>query len=152
MSDRLTPQREAEIAEQLKQALSNAGAFCGECGFEPGDRGCEDCEWCYRRFAEGLLPILREVVAAERAAVRAERDQAKARIAELEDANREVVEVSETLYQRLHDEKLAGSALYAALTMPTTPEQRQAALERFLAVAEKTGQLHAPTNAEAVDR
>jgi hypothetical protein len=32
------------------QALSDAGAFCGECGFQPGERGCPDCErhyeWC----------------------------------------------------------------------------------------------------------
>ncbi|MFD8251945.1 hypothetical protein [Streptomyces werraensis] len=74
-------------------------------------------------------------------ALRRQRD----RITDLEAAQAEAVSVSETLYQRLVDEKLAGSALYAALTMPTTPEQRQAALDRFHAVAQKTGQLHAPT-------
>jgi hypothetical protein len=51
--------------------------------------------------------------------------------AELADA----VRVSEVLHRRLIEEMLAGSALYAALTMPTTPEQRQDALDRFRAVA-----------------
>jgi hypothetical protein len=80
MTDRLSPQREAEIAEQMKQALSDAGAFCGECGFEPGDRGCDDCEWCYRRYVEGLMPLLRATVDAELAAVRAERDEAQRKL------------------------------------------------------------------------
>jgi hypothetical protein len=78
-------------------------------------------------------------------ALRANRD----RIAELEQELTAAVEVSEGLYRTLHDEKLAGSALYAALTMPTTAEQRQAALDRFLAVAQRTGQLHAPTSTPA---
>ena len=63
-----------------------------------------------------------------------------ARVAELEAENRDAVRVSEMLHRRLHDEMLAGSALYAALTMPTTPEQRQAALDRFTAVAQRIGQ------------
>lgn len=82
----------------------------------------------------------------------AELEELRARVAELEAAQAEAVSVSETLYQRLVDEKLAGSALYAALTMPTTPEQRQAALDRFHAVAQKTGQLHAPTVASEMVR
>ncbi|MET8081833.1 hypothetical protein [Streptomyces sp. NPDC005303] len=52
---------------------------------------------------------------------------------EIEDAAR----VSETLLRRLTEEMLAGSALHAALTMPTTPEQRQAALDKFEAVAKQ---------------
>ncbi|MFF3998615.1 hypothetical protein ACFYX8_35565 [Streptomyces cyaneofuscatus] len=35
-------------------ALSTAGAFCGECGFEPGDRGCPDCERCWARYVKAL--------------------------------------------------------------------------------------------------
>ncbi|QQM45105.1 hypothetical protein [Streptomyces liliifuscus] len=50
---------DAAIREQIKQALSGAGAFCGECGFEPGDRGCPDCERCYESNADALMPILR---------------------------------------------------------------------------------------------
>jgi hypothetical protein len=49
----------------------------------------------------------------------------------------EAVRVSETLNRRLQDEMLAGSALYAALTMPTEPEQLQTALDKFRAVARK---------------
>lgn len=79
---------------------------------------------------------------AELAAVRTERDQARAalrdateQIARLEADFGEAVVTSEALNRALHDEKLAGSALYAALTTPTTPEQRQAALDQFKAVA-----------------
>jgi hypothetical protein len=68
----------------------------------------------------------------------------RARAAELEAGRAEAVAVSETLSRALHDEMLAGSALYAALTMPTTPEQRQAALDRFAAVAQRIGTKGAP--------
>jgi hypothetical protein len=51
----------------------------------------------------------------------------------------EAVRVSETLSARLHEEVLAGSALYAALTMPTTPEELEAALAKFRTVARKEG-------------
>lgn len=72
-------------------------------------------------------------------------DRLRARITELEAELADAVDVSETLNQALMDEKLAGSALYSALTMPTTAEERQAALGRFLAVAERSGQVHAPS-------
>lgn len=36
------------------QALSDAGAICGECGDEPGDRNCPDCERCYRDYVAAL--------------------------------------------------------------------------------------------------
>lgn len=36
------------------QALSNAGAMCGVCGDEPGDRTCPDCERCRRRYVTAL--------------------------------------------------------------------------------------------------
>jgi hypothetical protein len=81
-------------------------------------------------------------------ALRADRD----RIAELEAERADAVDVSETLYRALHDEMLAGSALYAALTMPTTPEQRQAALDRFTAVAQRHGQKHAPSEPDGITR
>lgn len=67
------------------------------------------------------------------------------RVAELEAERAEAVDVSESLSRTLHEEMLAGSALYAALTLPTTPEQRQAALDRFTAVAARVGQVHAPS-------
>ncbi|MFD8088733.1 hypothetical protein [Streptomyces malaysiensis] len=58
----------------------------------------------------------------------------------------EAVRVSEALNRRLRDEQMAGSALYAAMTQPTTPEQRQAALDQFQSVAQQV------TITEAGDR
>ncbi|CAH9419589.1 hypothetical protein SGL43_06644 [Streptomyces globisporus] len=40
--------------ETAIQALSTAGAFCGECGFEPGDRGCPDCERTWAGYVRAL--------------------------------------------------------------------------------------------------
>ncbi|WP_050513177.1 hypothetical protein [Streptomyces sp. JS01] len=40
--------------ETAIQALSAAGAFCGECGFEPGDRGCPDCERVWAGYVKAL--------------------------------------------------------------------------------------------------
>lgn len=50
------------LRERIKQALSNAGAFCGDdcCGFQPGDRGCPDCERHWERCADALIPVLAE--------------------------------------------------------------------------------------------
>lgn len=42
---------------RIAAALSAAGAFCGQCGFEPGDRGCPDCERCWSSYADALLPM-----------------------------------------------------------------------------------------------
>ena len=36
------------------QALSNEGAQCGNCGSEPGDRTCPDCERCRRWYVAAL--------------------------------------------------------------------------------------------------
>ncbi|MET7924769.1 hypothetical protein ABZT43_12385 [Streptomyces sp. NPDC005349] len=36
------------------QTLSNEGAQCGNCGDEPGDRNCPDCETCRRRYVTAL--------------------------------------------------------------------------------------------------
>ncbi|MFJ4637508.1 hypothetical protein ACIP69_18025 [Streptomyces hygroscopicus] len=70
----------------------------------------------------------------------------QAEVARLTRLLAEAVRVSEALNRRLYDEKLAGSALYAAMTQPTTPEQRQAALDQFQAVAQQV------TTTEAGDR
>ena len=40
--------------DQAMQALSTAGAQCGSCGDEPGDRRCPDCERCYKRYVKAL--------------------------------------------------------------------------------------------------
>lgn len=36
------------------QALSDAGAQCGDCGDQPGDRICPDCERCYGWYVAAL--------------------------------------------------------------------------------------------------
>ena len=36
------------------QILSDAGAQCGNCGDEPGDRTCPDCEKCRTRYVAAL--------------------------------------------------------------------------------------------------
>lgn len=120
MSDRLTSEREAEIR-----------AWLGRLGEKINP------DW------HGPYSAMQDVLA-ELAAVRAERDQARAalrdaatQVAELESELAGAVIVSEALNRRLSQEQLAGSALYAALTMPTTPEQRQAALNKFTAVAQQ---------------
>lgn len=47
------------LRDRIAAALSNAGAFCGNCGFEPGDRGkCADCERCWSSYADAVLPLL----------------------------------------------------------------------------------------------
>jgi hypothetical protein len=49
----LSPER-----EQVLAALSLAGAFCGECGFEPGETGCADCVRVREMYADAVMPIL----------------------------------------------------------------------------------------------
>ncbi|MFI0900619.1 hypothetical protein [Streptomyces sp. NPDC020983] len=47
------------ISELVKNALSTAGAYCGECGFELGDRNkCRACERCLDIYARVILPLL----------------------------------------------------------------------------------------------
>ena len=67
----------------------------------------------------------------------AENAELKAEIARLREELTQAVRVANALNRRLSEEQLAGSALYAALTMPTTDEQRQAALDKFQAVAQQ---------------
>lgn len=40
--------------EKAIQALSVAGAYCGCCDFEPGDRGCPDCETSWLSYVVAL--------------------------------------------------------------------------------------------------
>jgi hypothetical protein len=43
--------------DSAMQALSDAGAQCGECGDEPGDRICPDCERHYQWCVEALRKV-----------------------------------------------------------------------------------------------
>lgn len=54
--------------DKAMQALSDAGAQCGDCGDQPGDRICPDCERCYGWY----VTALRAAGWAPRAEVRAE--------------------------------------------------------------------------------
>ncbi|WP_331756749.1 hypothetical protein [Streptomyces decoyicus] len=46
--------RTTQYDNQAMQALSDAGAQCGSCGDEPGDRTCPDCERCYQSYVDAL--------------------------------------------------------------------------------------------------
>jgi hypothetical protein len=169
MTDRLSPQREAEIAAAVaeldadrtlsfgtwtaspvneKSVLPPEQAFVVEDVLHTkhsvlrGSVGVFGDER-HARFAALARTAVSDLLA-ELAAVRAERDKARAalrdagdQIAELESDLAGAIVVSAALNRRLSEEQVAGSALYAALTMPTTPEQRQAALDKFTAVAQQ---------------
>jgi hypothetical protein len=42
------------LDNKAMQALSDAGAQCGVCGDQPGDRICPECEHCYRQYVAAL--------------------------------------------------------------------------------------------------
>jgi hypothetical protein len=55
----LSVEQRAGVRELIKNALSKAGAYCGQCSFEPGDRAkCRDCERCWDWYAEAIEPLL----------------------------------------------------------------------------------------------
>jgi hypothetical protein len=47
------------LRDEIKSVLSEAGAFCGECGFKPGDIGCPDCQRCHNMYADAVIAKLR---------------------------------------------------------------------------------------------
>lgn len=124
-------------AESLPEVVARVGALPMPVGSEPRTLDVVEEELTGANLS--LYEEEQETARLRLALASAQRGrrQLRARVAELEAANRDAVRVSETLSRRLHDEMLAGSALYAALTMPTTPEQLQAALDRFRAVAKR---------------
>lgn len=68
------------------QALSNEGAMCGDCGDQPGDRICPDCEECRSRYvaalrAAGWAP--RNEIQAQLDSARSELDGIKRQLASL---------------------------------------------------------------------
>jgi hypothetical protein len=133
--ERLSPEREAEIAARVDAAhpgpwrrsddegsleryvISEDDLFAVSFGYRGNST---QAEADFIAHARADVPAL----LAELAAVRAELTEA--------------IGVTEGLNRRLSEEMLAGSGLYAALTMPTTPEQLQAALDEFTAVAKRT--------------
>jgi hypothetical protein len=65
--------------DRAVQVLSQAGAMCGVCGDEPGDRKCPDCESCRRDYLECLYE---EAGWGPRAALLAEVERLKAALSE----------------------------------------------------------------------
>lgn len=66
--------------ETAKQALSVAGAMCGDCGDEPGDRKCPDCQRFLGQYVNALrkagwAPRTEVMNEAAEVAVRAARSQ-----------------------------------------------------------------------------
>jgi hypothetical protein len=53
----LTDEQHADIRAEILAALSEAGAFCGDCGFEPGETGCPDCVRVRELYANALTPL-----------------------------------------------------------------------------------------------
>ncbi|MEU1443064.1 hypothetical protein [Streptomyces mirabilis] len=49
-----TPLPDQQLNDRAVQILSNEGAQCGDCGDEPGDRICPDCEKCRARYVTAL--------------------------------------------------------------------------------------------------
>jgi hypothetical protein len=47
-----------DLRAEVMSALSTAGAFCGECGFEPGEAGCPDCVRVRGMYADAVMPII----------------------------------------------------------------------------------------------
>lgn len=64
MTQQTEPTADQALRERITTTLSAAGAFCGNCGFQPGDRGCPDCERCWADYAAALLPLFAEEVRA----------------------------------------------------------------------------------------
>lgn len=53
---------ELELRNLIAYALSGAGSYCGDCDFEPGDRGkCADCERHWTWCADALMPVFAEL-------------------------------------------------------------------------------------------
>jgi hypothetical protein len=51
-------QQPQPLADRIAAALSEAGAFCGECGFEPGETGCPDCVRVREQYTQALLAVV----------------------------------------------------------------------------------------------
>lgn len=152
MTDRLTPEREAATTADrradLLLMLLHGGAATNSIAAHVVDalieavRAESAAENTRLERKVAGLTAEQERDDAEYAKAIRERDRARSalreaadQVAELESHHAEAVVVSEALHRRLSAAMLAGSALHAALTMPTTPEQRQAALDQFTAVA-----------------
>jgi hypothetical protein len=64
----VTAPAQPALRQQIAAALSEAGAFCGECGFEPGETGCPDCVRVRELYTEALLDVVQPLLDQQRAA------------------------------------------------------------------------------------
>lgn len=74
----LTDQQLAASRKEILAALSIAGAFCGECGFEPGEIGCSDCVRVREVYTDAVLAVVQpelDRLAAELRRVNADRSE-----------------------------------------------------------------------------
>jgi hypothetical protein len=71
------------LRDEIAQALSEAGAFCGECGFQPGETGCPDCVRVRHLYVEAVVGVVqpRLNVRAKIRKLEAELDQLRAHAA-----------------------------------------------------------------------
>jgi hypothetical protein len=69
--------RNATADDAAIQVLSNEGAQCGDCGDQPGDRICPDCERCRGWY----VAALRKAGWAPRAEIQQQIDNAQAELA-----------------------------------------------------------------------
>jgi hypothetical protein len=51
-----------KLHRQLSEALSEAGAFCGECGFQPGETGCTDCVRIREMYVDAVLSVVQPLL------------------------------------------------------------------------------------------
>lgn len=49
---------ETSLIDRIGAALSEAGAFCGECDFQLGETGCPDCVRVREMYAEALFAVV----------------------------------------------------------------------------------------------
>lgn len=47
-----------QLRDRIAAALSVAGAFCGGCGFEPGETGCSDCVRVRGMYTDAELAVV----------------------------------------------------------------------------------------------
>jgi hypothetical protein len=71
-----------DLRAEVLSALSTAGAYCGECGFQPGETGCPDCVRVRGWYADAVMPIIERLRAelAEEEYVSAERGRYLAQV------------------------------------------------------------------------
>ncbi|MFE1321633.1 hypothetical protein [Kitasatospora phosalacinea] len=104
-----------DLRQRIAQALSAAGAFCGECGFEPGETGCPDCVRVRQMYTSAVLAVVEPELAK-----RQERgDIWKAKAAELEQDRDRLDTALAALREQLAEAQTENARLTTALEVVT---------------------------------